>query len=133
MITRFRTMSPRDSLGVAVTELLSGSQQDFPVVEDGHIAGLLLRNDLIKALATGARDASVAEVMCRECQPVDEGDLLTRTVESMRANRCATVPVVGGGRLVGLLTLENISEAVMVNAALTGNGAKTRDFASLAG
>ena len=31
---------------------------------------------------------------------------------------CGTLPVLDGERLVGLLTMENISEVVMVNSAL---------------
>jgi hypothetical protein len=33
------------------------------------------------------------------------------------------MPVVAGGRIVGLLTLENISEMIMVNAAMDHQGA----------
>jgi hypothetical protein len=35
----------------------------------------------------------------------------------MRENGCDSVAVTDGGRLVGLLTLENIGELVMVNRA----------------
>lgn len=65
--------------------------------------------------------------MCRDCHPVNEADILTRTLETMRANQCATVPVLGAGQLVGLLTLENISEVLVVNAALGGNSQLTPD------
>ncbi|MGH7139450.1 MAG: hypothetical protein ACREHD_27205, partial [Pirellulales bacterium] len=41
MMTRFRTLSPGDSLATAAAELLNGAQQDFPVVEGGRVAGLL--------------------------------------------------------------------------------------------
>ena len=41
----------------------------------------------------------------------------------MRARQSATMPVVAGGRMVGLLTLENISEMIMVNAAMDRQGA----------
>ena len=37
--------------------------------------------------------------------------------------RCATVPVFADSRMVGLLTLENIGEMIMVNAAMNTNGA----------
>lgn len=40
----------------------------------------------------------------------------------MHVRQCATVPVVAGGRRVGLVTLENISERIMVNAAMKTNG-----------
>jgi Zn-dependent protease/predicted transcriptional regulator len=129
MMTRFRTLALQDSLGRAVEELLAGSQQDFPVVNDGCVAGILRRNDLVKALSSGRRDVSVGEAMCRECQPANEADLLTRTLEAMRSNQCASVPVLRGGQLVGLLTLENISEVLMVNAALAGTAARRHGLA----
>jgi predicted transcriptional regulator len=118
MMTRFRTLTTHDTLGRAVEELLAGSQQDFPVLENGLPVGILRRNDLVKALSDGRRDLPVGEVMCRECDTVDESASLKQAVESMQARQCATVPVVQSGRIVGLLTLENISEMIMVNAAL---------------
>ena len=120
MMTRFRTLSAHDSLAKAVEELLAGSQQDFPVIEDGQILGILRRNDLVKALADGRHGATAGDVMCRECGPVNATDVLTSTLESMATNQWATVPVLGGGRIVGLLTLENIGELIMVNAAIAG-------------
>jgi Zn-dependent protease/CBS domain-containing protein len=118
MITRFRTLSANDSLGRAVDELLAGSQQDFPVVEGDEPVGILRRNDLVKALAENRRDAPVVQFMCRDCGSVDHADLLTPTMESMHARQCSTVPVTQAGRLIGLLTLENVSEMMMINSAI---------------
>jgi Zn-dependent protease/CBS domain-containing protein len=123
MMTRFRTLTAMDSLGKAVEELLSGSQHDFPVLEDGQLVGVLRRDDLLKAFADGRRESMVADVMCRECGPVNETDVLTPTLETMSRNQCATAPVMGGGRVVGLLTLENIGELVMVSEGLDMRGA----------
>lgn len=123
MMTRFRTLAAHDTLGRAVDELLAGSQQDFPVVNDGAPVGILRRNDLVKALAENRRDVRVEEVMCRDCTSVDAGDPLKSTVGLMQASQCATLPVTQAGRIVGLLTLENISEMIMINAALE-SGAK---------
>lgn len=123
MMTRYRTLTARDTLAKAVTELLAGSQQDFPVVENEEPVGMLRRNDLVKALSEGRHNASVTDAMCEDCESVDEGDPLQSAVESMRARQCATVPVLAGGRIVGLLTLENITEMIMVNAAMGHEGA----------
>jgi signal-transduction protein with cAMP-binding, CBS, and nucleotidyltransferase domain len=82
----------------------------------------LRRNDLVKALAEGRRDATVGEAMCRDCEAVDELTPLKRAVEAMQSRPCATVPVMQGGQVVGLLTLENISELFMVQAALQERG-----------
>lgn len=120
MMTRFRALGAQDTLDRAIGELLAGSQQDFPVLEDGRVVGILRRNDLVKALADGRREAPVGDVMCRECKPVEASAILARTLETMRANQCATVPVTDAGNFVGLLTLENIGEVMMIRAALEG-------------
>jgi predicted transcriptional regulator len=120
MMTRFRTLAAHDTLGKAVEELLAGSQQDFPVIEDDQPIGILRRNDLVKAHSEGRRDAVVTERMCRDCETVDEAAPLKGAIEAMHARQCATMPVVAGGRIVGLLTLENISEMIMANAAVAG-------------
>jgi len=123
MMTRFRTLAAQDTLAKAVDELLAGSQQDFPVTTNGQVVGILRRNDLVKALSEGRRDAPVNEGMCRDCESVDEATSLQSAVESMRQRQRATMPVVADGRVVGLLTLENISEMIMVNAAMDHQGA----------
>lgn len=118
MMTRFSTLAVRDTLAKAVEELLAGSQQDFPVMEHDLPVGMLRRNDLVKALAEGSQDAVVTAGMCKDCETVEESAPLQGTVESMRARQCATTPVMAGGRMVGLLTLENVAEMIMVNAAI---------------
>ncbi len=120
MMTRFRTLESQDSLGVAVSALLAGSQQDFPVMEEGRPVGILRRNDLVKALAQGSAHVSVREAMCREVVTVDAHDSLKETVSRMHAIPCATMPVLENNRLVGLLTFENVSELVVIRHTLDG-------------
>jgi Zn-dependent protease len=123
MMRRFRTLSAEDGLDRAIEELLAGSQQDFPVVDGGRVVGILRRNQLVKALAEGRRGDRVGEVMGRDCEPVDESDLLMATLEAMSGRQIASVPVLADGKLVGLLNLENIGELIMVNQALASRGA----------
>jgi len=118
MMSRYRTLSAQDPLEIAVTELLAGSQQDFPVMEDGQPVGILRRNDLVKALSEGHRDGTVGEAMSRGCDMVAENASLQTAVESMRARGCTTVPVTADGRMIGLLSLENVSEVIMVSNAM---------------
>ena len=117
MMTRFQTLSPIDPLSKAVEELLAGSQHDFPVLDDGALVGVLRREDLIKALADGGNASQVADVMCRECGPVNDTDVLTPTLEEMSRNQRDTAPVMHCGRIVGLLTMENIGELVLVHSS----------------
>jgi predicted transcriptional regulator len=86
---------------------------------------MLRRKDLVKALAERGREVRVADAMCRDCPTVYADHPLERTLEKLRESDCAAVPVMSGDEMVGLLTLENISELVMVNAALE-SGCKER-------
>lgn len=118
MLTRFRALSASDPLVAAVEELLAGSQHDFPVVDGDAVVGILRRHDLVKALSEHGKNALVGTAMSRECHVVEAGESLERAFEKLQAGKCAAVPVLENGRLVGVLTTENISELVMVNAAL---------------
>lgn len=118
MMTRYRTLATDDPLSRAVHELLAGSQQDFPVVEGNRPIGILRRNDLVKALSEGRLNAAVGTAMCRECEAVAETDSLRRVVEWMQTRQCSSVPVVRDDGIVGLLTLENVNEMMLINSAL---------------
>jgi CBS domain-containing protein len=118
MMTKFRTLSESDTLGHAIEELLAGAQHDFPVVSDGHIVGVLPRATLLQALAQGDQNTRVSDVMDHECAVVDEEAVLDQTFQQMKERGCTSVPVVHGGALVGVLTLENIGEWAMIQSAL---------------
>lgn len=124
MMTRIRSLAPEDSLETAIRELLAGSQQDFPVIANGRVAGILRRNDLVQALAQGQKQASVGEVMSRQCQVAASSDPLAQTLERMSQEACPTLAVVNNHGLVGLLTLENIGELVMVKSAVAKGAAQ---------
>jgi Zn-dependent protease/CBS domain-containing protein len=118
MLRRFRTLSVHDTLQHATDELLAGSQQDFPVIEDGQLRGILRRDDLVQGLKQSGREEEVGHVMSTNCTPVDAYDMLDRVMERMREQPCSTMPVVHNGQLVGLVTLENVGELMMIRSAL---------------
>ena len=123
MLTRFRTLTPADTLGDAVDLLLTGSQQDFPVVRDGRIEGMLTRSDLMKALARGGRTASVGESMQRECATAEASEMLEAVLARLQGRDCRTVPITDRGALIGLVTMDNVGEFLMIQAA-ERNGAR---------
>ena len=65
MQTNFETLSPTDRLDRVVSLILAGSQQDFPVVEDGQFVGVLTRDDFIRALSERGQNTPVADVVRR--------------------------------------------------------------------
>ena len=117
MITEFRTLSPRDPLDHAVEFLLSGSQQDFPVVNDDVVVGILTRADLLIALAQQGEQAVVSDVMQRDFQTADPKEMIDVVLQRLQNRKCHTVPVLRRERLIGLITMENVGEFISVQVA----------------
>jgi len=118
MITDVRVLSPGDSLRVAVEHVLAGFQQDFPVLEDGRIVGVLARSDLLRALARHGEDAAVESAMRRECMPVEADAPVSSVLERLQESACHTLPVTHHGSLVGVLTMDNLGELVLIEGTL---------------
>lgn len=125
MLTHFRTLTPANTLGDAVELLLSGSQQDFPVVSDGRVAGILTRSDLVRALPHRGRTALVSGSM-RECPVAQASEMLESVLGRLQEQNCRTIPVLEHGALVGLVTMDNVGEFLMVQAAERGAGKAAR-------
>jgi Zn-dependent protease len=118
MLTDFRTLAAQDSLASAVEALLAGSQQDFPVVDAGRVLGVLTRRDLLLALAQQRREARIDELMQRDVEPVHPEQELEGLLIRLQNPNSPAIPVVENGHLVGLLTMDNVNELLMIRAAL---------------
>jgi CBS domain-containing protein len=118
MVTRYRSLSPDDTLKRAAEETLAGFQQDFPVVEGDKVAGVLTQGDLFAALARQDIDAPVSSVMKRDFQVAYAGEMLESAFLRLQDCNCRTMPVLRDNRLVGLLTMSNLGEFLSIQAAL---------------
>ena len=116
--TKFDTLSPRDTLARVVSLILAGSQNDFPVLEDDRVVGLLTRDGFIKALSENGQDTLVEGVMRRDLPLVDSHDMVEMAVMRLQESNAKTLPVVHLGKFVGLITSENITEFLMIRSAL---------------
>ena len=81
------------------------------------MSGVLTRENLIRAVAAGRLNAAVSEFMVRDCPVVEHGAMLEDVFAKMQEGHTSTVPVLRNGELVGLLTLENIGEWMMIQSA----------------
>lgn len=120
MMTDFRALAPGDRLSDAVQLILAGAQQDFPVIAGEQVKGVLTKGDLLVALAQHGEDHLVSEVMRRDIRIADSSDMLATAFERLQECECHSLPVLHNGRLVGLLTAENVGEFLMVQSALGG-------------
>jgi Zn-dependent protease/predicted transcriptional regulator len=118
MITDFQALRPDEPLARAVEQVLSGFQQDFPVVEGDRLVGILTRTDLIAGLSRHGPVGRVAEVMQRDFATADPGDMLQTALARLQECGCRTLPVVRDGRLIGLVTADNLAEVLMIQEAI---------------
>jgi len=117
MLTEFRVLSPDATLREAADALIAGSQQDFPVVDaELGLVGMLSRRQLIEGASRAGFGGLVAEAMGRDGRPLRETDDLASAIESLGSREPAAA-VVRNGRVVGLLTQENVGEYLMLREA----------------
>ena len=121
MLTDFRVITPDNTLREVVELILTGSQQDFPVMDQDRVVGVLMQNDLLAALAQEGTNLSVADVMRLEFEVAHPHDMLHTLFVRMQdsACDCRTVPVLQDEQLVGLVTKGNIGEFLAIQAALS--------------
>ena len=118
MEANFKTLSPSESLDGITQLFLSGSQQDFPVVEDGRVVGLITRSDFMAAIAGPDKTQTAAAIMRRDLPQVDSHEMLDLAVMRLQEANLPSLPVRHGGLLVGMLTKDNIMEFMMIRSAL---------------
>lgn len=117
MVTQFETLGPEERLGRVVELTLGGLQHDFPVVERGEVLGVVTRGDLLRGLAERGTAAPVREVMHRGLATVDSNVLLEAALRKMQEREVPLV-VLDAGKIVGLLTRENVGELFVLEEVL---------------
>lgn len=118
-VTQFDPVLASDTLASVVQLMLHGTQQDFPVFDNGRLVGLLTRNDLVKALSSSGPDILIENVMRRSYPTVFAYEMLQAALDKLEAGKCHAVLVMDRGVLLGLFTLENLAEFIMVQSALS--------------
>jgi CBS domain-containing protein len=127
MMTDFRALAPDDTLAHAIEHILSGCQQDFPVMDGGRVVGVLTRGDLLTGLAKQGQLAPVADVMQRNVCTAEASEMVESVLARVDEADCRVLPVLAGGELVGMLTTENLGEYMLIQAAL-GKASLARIF-----
>ncbi len=127
MMTDVRTLTVGDTLKGAADALLAGSQQDFPVVLGDQVQGLLTRDGLLRGLAEFGPSGYVAGAMLRQFPTARPGDSLAETLPLLQASGGSLLVLdpADDGRLLGLLTAENVQEYFAVRQIVAARSAGT--------
>ena len=119
MVTQFRTVPIHATLAQAVELLLATEQREFPVVDNlGRTEGILTRDNLIKGLSQRGPNSTVAEAMTAGAPVVSPTLGFDQALDRLRSSGLPAIPVVDArGALVGLLTLDNVTDLLLVRRA----------------
>ena len=114
MITDFRALQHGDTIRDAGNMLLATSQHDFPVMHGDAVVGLLSRSALVKAMLTEGPEGYVAGAMDRNFARLSPEQPLQEVLPLVSAPGACALVLDPEGKLVGLLTSENVSEFLLL-------------------
>jgi Zn-dependent protease/CBS domain-containing protein len=109
MLRHVDTVTPEQSLEDAAALLLSGGQNELPVIDHGQPVGVLTRGDVAAALAHAGPAAPIASAPRHAVVTVAPGDPLDKVLEQLRQSPDAVALVVDHGAPVGLVTAEHLA------------------------
>jgi CBS domain-containing protein len=106
------TAAPPRAIGRDLAlQLLSGMYSGLPVVDaTGAVIGVVTEFDLLAAVRDGKdlQTVRAEEIMGRPPVCVEEDEPLAAVIAAMTAHRIIRVPVVRGGKLVGVIARADI-------------------------
>lgn len=111
MLTDFDTLSPSDTLSDALYKAIHSLQDDFPVVRGAALVGVVSRQGIIQALRHGG-NGYIQAIMSRAFQVAQPDDSLGVLIRRIGSGRLSLIPVAESGRIVGIVTWQNLSSSM---------------------
>ena len=115
MLTQFSILSPADTLEDALSKAVHTLQDDFPVVRGMEMVGVISKARIVDALR---RDGNgyVQPEMVRSFEVAKGSDSLAEAFRKLGSRGLSMIPVVDSGRLVGIVTMQNLMHSMALLA-----------------
>jgi CBS domain-containing protein len=116
MTTDVLTFRPEDPIQEASQRLVERDVDGAPVVDDqGRVVGMFTTDDLLKFEEDLRRAvaATVADVMHDDPVSCGPDDTLERVATVMHEEKLGRLPVIEGGRLIGIVARGDILRSIM--------------------
>jgi Zn-dependent protease/CBS domain-containing protein len=112
---RTETVTPNHTFGQVLELVLHGYQEDFPVLDDGKLVGVLTRNEIMTAAHSPERYSSVRDLMKTNVPTISsQADLFEDGLRILQQSGLRALPVTENGELVGMLTIEDVGQASLL-------------------
>jgi len=110
----FFTLNTDTALGKVMELIFHSHQEDFPVNEGDSTVGFVTRYDIMAGINSLGKEAMVKEVMRKDFPKIADTDLLIRAQKMMEENSLRAIPVVRDDKVVGVVTIEDISRVYTI-------------------
>lgn len=121
MITDFEVLGEGMSVAEGAECLIRSHQREFLVVdEQQRPIGTITRDGIVEALKKGGPQTPVVSIMKRDIAAVTPRHHADEVLRLLQKEVPAIAVLDGSSRLVGMITLENILEFVMIQKARSG-------------
>lgn len=124
MATKFRAVSPRHTLGSLAKDLVPGFQSDYPVLDDGKLIGFVGLEDVVKGISEEGPDTPVEKFTRKEFATIGSSEEIQSALSDWQENEGTPLAVMDDGKLVGLVTMSNVGEHLMIKSALASGHVK---------
>jgi len=117
MLDKFEVLSPEDDLSRVLEVICHSAQSDFPVIENNQLVGIVSKEVIFQALRQLPSETKVRDIMIREFYQTEPDEPLDLALKHLVENKVGVVPVVEGGRLVGILTMDQLAKYQLICGA----------------
>lgn len=104
-------LSPLHSLAYVLDIASRSRQVNFPVMQGSQLVGVLTQDDVLVALHQYGVEVRVGRVMRRQFPTVHPTDTLLYAQQLIARSGVQALPVVDGGTVLGLVSLQDINAA----------------------
>src|ERR687893_2543403 len=110
-----QTVTPSHTFVQVLNSVIHGYQEDFPVVDDGKLVGMLPRDEIMAAAHSPERYSSVRDLMKTNVPTISsQADLFEDGLRILQQSGSRALPVIENGELVGMLTIEDVGQASLL-------------------
>ncbi|HKK12650.1 MAG TPA: site-2 protease family protein [Flavobacteriaceae bacterium] len=115
MMINITTFKPEDSIDLVVNKIISGTENNFVVVEDHTVKGLLYHKDIIN---NSNKNVLVKDIMDTHFKTIKASDDLKETYLLINRSKHSFFPVVEDGKIAGAIDRTNLNEYILLQSKL---------------
>ncbi len=115
VVQQFVTADGNMSIATAVREMQSRHAEVVIVMQGQEPAGIVTEGDVLEKVVVKGEDSddvTLRSIMSSPVITVDAATTVKEAIQSMKLNKIKQLPVIEGGRIIGLTTQKILAEAV---------------------